>query len=106
QQAGVSRMDLPVNADELLAAPGDGETLVVNDVLEGPAQYGDIENWVDALLQLERHWFTPLLTAVRSAALDSLEIRPCNGYGYLTNRKQQRVFWQRKRFFEDVCSHE
>jgi len=106
QQAGISRMDVPVNGDELLAALDDGETLLVNDVLEGPTQYGDIESWVDALLQLERHWFTPLLAAVRSAALDSLEIRPCNGRSYLTSRKQQRVFWKRKRFFEDVCTHD
>jgi hypothetical protein len=106
QLAGVYRVDVPVNGDELLAALGDGETLVVNDVLEGPTQYGDIENWVDTLLQLEQHWFAPLLAAVRSTALDSLEIRPCNGCSYFTNRKQQRAFWKRKRFFEDVCAHE
>ena len=105
-QAGVSRVDVPVTGDELLAALGAGETLAVNDVLEGPTQYGDIENWVDTLLQLEQHWFTPLLAAVRSAALDSLEIRPCNGCSYLTNRKQQRAFWKRERFFEDVCARE
>jgi hypothetical protein len=106
QQAGASRMDVPANGDELLAALGDGETLVVNDVLEGPKQYGDIESWLDGLLQLEQHWFTPLLAAIRSGSLDALEIRPCNGCRYFTNRKQQRAFWKRQRFFEDVCAHD
>ena len=106
QQAAVSRMDAPADAAELLAALENGQTLVVNDVLDGPAQYGDIESWLDALWQLEQHWFGPLLAAVESATIDSLEILPCNAHCYRTNRKQQRAFWKRKRFFEEVCSDE
>ena len=105
RQAGITRLDIPANGDELLAIAADGRSLVVNDVLESLTQYGDIENWVDTLQQLEQHWFAPLLAAVKSGVLDSLEILPCNGQRYLTSRKQQRAFWKRSRHFEDVCAH-
>jgi hypothetical protein len=106
QQAGISRVDVPADGDELLAIAGDGESLVVNDVLDGLAQYGDVENWVDTLLQLEQHWFVPLLAAVKRGDLDLLDIYPGNGHRYRTNRKQQRGFWKRSRYFEDVCRHD
>ena len=103
QQAGITRLDVPVDADELLAQAGDGRLLLVHDVLDGPTRYGDIENWVAALQQLEQHWFAPLLAAIREGALSSLEIYPCNGHCYMTNKLQQRRFWKRSRPFEDRC---
>ena len=106
QQAGIERLDVPVDAEELLASVGEGATLVVHDVLDGPTQYGDIENWVDTLQQLEQHWFMPLLGAVKSAAIESLEILPCNGHSYRTSRKRQRAFWKRQQHFEDICVHD
>ena len=105
QQAGISRMDMPADGNELLAQTRDGLTLVVNDVLDGPTQYGDVERWLDALQQLEQRWFSPLLAAIRQGVLSSLEICPCNGYGYMTNKLQQRHFWKRSRPFETVCQH-
>ena len=106
QQAGITRMDVPADGGELLAIAGEGVSLLVDDSLEGATQYGDIDSWLDALRQLEQHWFAPLLAAVRRGELESLCIYPCNGHYYLTNRKQQRRFWRRNRPFEDRCHHD
>lgn len=104
QQAGITRLDVPADADELLARTDHGRLLLVHDALEGPTRYGDIENWVAALQQLEQHWFTPLLAAIREGALSSLEIYPCNGHCYMTNKSQQRRFWKGSRPFEARCA--
>lgn len=105
QQAGITRVDVPEHADELLAEAGDGLSLLVLDALDGPAQYGDIESWLGGFQQLEQYWFVPLLAAVREGGLSSLDIYPCNGHGYMTNRQQQRRFWKRSRPFEAECKH-
>lgn len=106
QQAGITRLGVPADGDELLATANDGLSLVVSDVLDGPAQHADIESWIAALRQLEQHWFEPLLAAIGRGELASLDINPCNGHRYLTGRNQQRGFWRRSRFFEDVCEHD
>jgi hypothetical protein len=103
QQAGIARADVPVDVGELLAQMDDGLSLLVNDVLDGPTRYGDIGSWVDALQQLEQHWFAPLLAAIRDGEVAALEIYPCNGHRYMTNKRQQRRFWKRSRPFEDRC---
>ena len=103
QQAGIARADVPVDVDELLAQTDDGLSLLVNDMLDGPARYGDIGTWVDALQQLEQYWFAPLLAAVKDGEVAALEIYPCNGSRYMINKRQQRRFWKRSRPFEDKC---
>jgi hypothetical protein len=106
QQAGITRVDVPENAGELLAQTGDGLSLLVIDTLDGPTQYGDFDSWIAGLQQLEQHWFTLLLAAIRAGSLSSLDIYPCNGHRYMTNRQQQRRFWKRSRAFEEVCKHD
>jgi hypothetical protein len=106
QQAGITRLDVPVDGDELLAAANDGLSLVVSEALDGSARHADVESWVKALRQLEQHWFEPLLAAVERGELAWLDIYPCNGHRYMTSRKLQRGFWRRSRFFEDVCAHD
>ena len=103
QQAGIARADVPVDVDALLAQTGGGLSLLVNDVLDGPSRYGDIGSWVEALQQLEQHWFAPLLAAIKDGEVAALEIYPCNGYRYMTSKRQQRRFWKRNRPFEDRC---
>jgi len=105
QQAGIARVDVPEDVDALLAQTDDGLSLLVNDLLDGPTRYGDIENWVAALQQLEQHWFSPLLAAIKKGEVSSLDIYPCNGHSYMTNKRQQRRFWKRSRPFEAVCKH-
>ena len=101
--AHVPRRDLPADATELLALVLPGVNLLVSDVLQWPAQYGDVERWLDGLQQLEQAWFVPLLAALRRGDLASLRIYPCNGHSHVTSRSQQRQFWKRDRPFEVVC---
>jgi hypothetical protein len=101
--AGLACNALPAAAEALFAGPGDGCTLLVDDRLEWPAHYGDIEAWLDGLQALELDWFAPLLAALRSGALVSLEIHPCNGLAFRVSRRDLWRFWKRVRAFESVC---
>lgn len=102
--AGLPLDALPASAAELLAAPAAGYTLLVDTRLEWPSYYGDIETWLDALLQLEADWFVPLHAALSGGALASLEIHPCDGRGYGLTRGALRRFWKRSHRFESVCA--
>ena len=77
--------------------------LVATDVLHWPAQYADVEHWLQGLQQLEQGLFIPLLAALRRGELASLQIYPCNGRCFATSRARQRQFWQRSRPFERLC---
>jgi len=101
--AAIPRNDLPASVGELLAGQGDGCTLLLDDRLEWPMHYGDIEAWLEGLQALEADWFVPLLAALRGGTLASLEIHPCNGLGYHVTRGGMRRFWKRVRAFESVC---
>lgn len=99
----ISRDAMPAAVAELLAGTGDGCTLLVDDRLEWPMHYGDIEAWLEGLQVLESDWFVPLLAALRSGMLASLEIHPCNGLGFHVTRGDLRRFWKRVRAFETAC---
>ena len=101
--ADIPRRDLPADAGELLALAVPGVNLVASDALQWPAQYGDVEHWLQGLQLLEQDWFVPLLAALRRGELASLRIYPCNGRSYVTSRVQQRHFWKRNRPFEAMC---
>jgi hypothetical protein len=101
--AAIPCNEMPAAVGELLARPGDGCTLLVDDRLEWPMHYGDIEAWLEALQALEADWFIPLLAALRGGVLASLEIHPCNGLGFYVTRGDLRRFWKRVRAFETAC---
>jgi hypothetical protein len=95
--------EVPAAAGELLAGPEDGRVLLVDDRLEWPTYYGDVETWLDGLQALEVDWFAPLLAALHDGMLASLEIHPCNGRGFQVTRGDLRRFWRRVRAFEAAC---
>jgi hypothetical protein len=103
RHAGVSFARLPATVRELLALPGDGRTLLVDDRLEWPMHYADIETWLDTLQALEADWFAPLLAALRDGALATLEIYPCKGRSFHLNRGCLRRFWKPVRPYEERC---
>ena len=105
-QAGTPVMDVPAAARELLPLAGDGVTLLIHDALASATRYGDVEHWLEALRELEKHWFDPLLAALRQGVLTSLEIDPCGGTSFMINRRQQQYFWKRDRPFESLCQHD
>ena len=106
RQAGITRVDLPSGATELFDFAAPGSSLLVTDVLESPVLYGEVERWLERLLQLEQQWFIPLLEAMRRGELTSLAIYPCNGQRFHISRRQLRAFWKPLRPFETVCQHD
>ena len=105
-QSATSRVDVPAAVQELFPLAVDGVTLVLNDALASATRYGDVEHWLEALRSLEKHWFVPLLAALRQGDLNSLEIDPCNGMRFMVNKHRQHCFWKRDRPFESLCPHE
>ncbi|MHB1676752.1 MAG: phosphoglycerate mutase [Sulfuriferula sp.] len=82
--SGAAKDNLPDNANAI-AQPA----LVILDSLSGAAQYADYQGWREALLQLEEHWFAPLLEQLKSGKLASLEIS--------TFAQRYTINWQIKR---------
>lgn len=101
--ADIPLRDLPADAGELFSLALPGMNLLVSDALQWPAQYGDVEHWLQGLQQLEQEWFVPLLAALRRGELASLHIFPGNGRGYVSSRALLRQFWKRSRPFEVLC---
>ena len=97
--AGLRHRELPANADTLLARlPEEGRELIVLDALRMPLALGDFEAWRDRLLELEQHWFAPMLSALKAGRAgmvtvcvpDSTELM-----SFETARNDQRHFWRR-----------
>jgi len=103
RHAAIPVAGIPATVGELLAASAEGRTLLVDERLEWPMHYGDIEAWLDGLQALEADWFVPLLAALHGGALASLEIHPCNGRVFHVTRGNLWRFWKRVRAFETAC---
>ena len=82
--AGVPNDKLPDDASGI-----DQPALVLLDALSGAAQYGDYIGWREAILQLEKSWFAPLLTQLKSGKLSSIQIS--------TYTEHNTVTWQTRR---------
>lgn len=94
-QCAVSRV--PEHAGEWLAGMEPHEqALVVLDQAWWPWLDEDMWAWEQALLQLERQWFSPLLQALRERQLQRLIIHS-GGYSYHLERGQLKHFWRRTR---------
>lgn len=97
--AGLRHRELPANADTLLARlPEEGRELIVLDALRMPLALGDFEAWRSRLVELEQHWFAPMLSALKAGRAgmvticvpDSTELM-----SFETTRNDQRHFWRR-----------
>ncbi|HET9113842.1 MAG TPA: hypothetical protein VFN66_08225 [Burkholderiales bacterium] len=84
---------LPANAGSI-----DSPGLVYLDGLSGAAQYADYQGWREALLELEKNWFQPLLAQLKSGKLSSLGITTF-ARGHTVNWKTGRAdlykLWRR-----------
>ncbi|MEN8205410.1 MAG: hypothetical protein ABFS24_05290 [Pseudomonadota bacterium] len=106
RQADITRVDIPAGSAELIDFAAPGSSLLVTDGLERPMLYGEVERWLERLLQFEQDWFVPLYEALQRGKLASLAIYPCNGMCFYISRRQLRTFWKRDRPFETVCRHD
>lgn len=99
RSAGIAVRNLPDGAERWLDAETNaGVALIVVDSLERPAAHGDAHAWHAALAALERHWFSPLLAALRHGQIGMVTLL-LGGHATLlhaeTVRADLRYFWRR-----------
>ncbi|RZI40988.1 hypothetical protein EGT07_20165 [Herbaspirillum sp. HC18] len=61
------------HAGELISQTGAHNLLLLDNLLE-PALSNDWSRWLDAMRQLEEHWFAPLLQALKSGSVDQITL--------------------------------
>lgn len=92
---------LPFSAEAWLAqAHRATERLIVLDQLAQAGLHDDAQAWREALDRLERHWFQPLLQALRRGDIACLELylgERHGVYGHAVARGDLRKFWRRSR---------
>lgn len=74
-----------------------GRGLVVLDRLRQHVLDGDREAWSDAVGELERHWFAPLLEALRAGRVAEVCLIGGGEFQYCLDRARLRRWWRRPR---------
>lgn len=80
--------------------------LLVLDGCSAVAAYQDFPRWNEAVEGYEQQWFAPLLKALLTGRLQSLELLPLNGYRYRMVFHQAWHFWKRSRSYQDILACE
>ena len=80
----------------------DDRTLLVLDNCSAAAAYQDFPHWNEAVEHYEKLWFAPLLKALLTRKLQSLELFPLNGYRYRMVFHQAWHFWKRLRSYQEI----
>ena len=94
--AGVTVSSVPNNINDWYnAAENKGKGLVVLEttLFDGPDK--DSQAWYEHVNALEQHWFAPGMALLKSKALQTLYLYPCNGWIYIFTASKLRRFWRR-----------
>lgn len=98
---------VPPQAQALLHRIDKGDrTLLVLDDCSAAAAYQDFPHWNEAVERYEQLWFAPLLKALVTRQLQSLELYPLNGYRYRMDFHQTWHFWKRSRSHQEILARE
>lgn len=93
---GIPALRLPDCVASLPAAPHSHDSLlVVHEACRDAAAYEDFEAWRDAVEQLERNWFAPLLGALQQRRVDCIDLYALNGSRYRLTRTRLLAVWKR-----------
>lgn len=93
----------PQHAQALLNGIETGDrTLLVLDGCSAAAAYQDFPHWNEAVERYEQQWFAPLLRALVTRQLQSLELLPLNGYRYRMVFRQAWQLWKRSRSYREI----
>ena len=96
--AGVRYRPLPSSAEDWLErAPEEGRHLIVLDALRAPLALGQTAEYRECIEALEKHWFAPLLGALRKGRIGmvSVHVPDSAGASFETARGDLRRFWRR-----------
>ncbi|WP_455206030.1 hypothetical protein [Kaarinaea lacus] len=91
---GVDHKLLPGTASIWNEQSREGEHLVVLEDLRYLART-DFVSWTQQLRQLEDNWFIPLLYAIKSGDIDSLQIKTPSGCQFYIDKATQRSWWKK-----------
>jgi hypothetical protein len=98
---------VPRHAQALLQRIDKGDrTLLVLDDCSAAAAYQHFPHWNEAIERYEQQWFAPLLKALITRQLQSLELFPLNGYRYRMVLHQAWQFWKRSPSYQEVLARE
>lgn len=92
---------------ERALAQGEGNHLVVLDTLQQAGLRDDIASWRDALAQLERDWFAPLLQAMKSGQVQGIHLHFAELHrvaSFQVQRDDLWKFWRRPKSLEQALS--
>lgn len=75
-----------------------GNTLILLNQLTDSGQYGDAYGWREAIGDLERDWFAPVLGCLRGLHAEGLQLLdPVNGHSLSLTRADAWKFWRQPR---------
>jgi hypothetical protein len=99
--AGVAHAASPDSFSAWLAARSTApRQLVLLDALSAAVRTGDVAAWRESLGALERAWFGPLLAAVRSGAITTLQVIAINStatWSLTVTLRQLQRWWRRRK---------
>ena len=70
--------------------------LVVINAFQKYGDYHDLEGWLEALLQYESNWFSPMLDALKNKEFDQLVIRT-NSKKIVIDKVARYKFWKKRK---------
>lgn len=82
---------------------GDEHLLTLENV-QNPVAYADVEDWLAAVEDLEKRWFSPLLSALSTGRLRELRLLPANGQEYRITRWDLMRYWRSVRSLLSVAN--
>jgi hypothetical protein len=100
--AQAARMDVQSLSPNNMKLPSHGSSrkLILINKLHNTMLYGDLAKWREAHQQLDAEYFTPLLAALKSGAINSLTIIDPNPYKpreFVITKNSLRKFWRRSK---------
>lgn len=94
---------LPMTAAEVLTGLSvspdvldDQQILIVLESTEKDILSLNFEHYLDRLTEHENNWFSPLLRALKSKQIESINLLSCNGRKYSLKRHHLRRFWRKR----------
>lgn len=92
--AKASGIPLEVTGAGYMRAAHTGDMLIVLEQLGTFSRHLDMEGWRETLREIERHWFSPALAALRAGAIDRLMLTALGDEAQLQVTVHRRDLWK------------
>ena len=95
-------IEIPDNAQQWLGQTPTGSCLVLSQTAARAIHDQDRDAWREALVELDQHWFGPLLVALKNRILETLTIDGGNGRMFILTSRDARKWWRRDNPLQDL----